>query len=248
MKKKVLAMVLCIAMLAIAIAGGTMAYFTDTKAQTNTFTSGNVYIRLDEAIVAKDDDSSSATYGDLLNTGARTEAGQDYGRLYPGQEICKDPTITNTGSERAYVAAIVRVTDGKGDIYPLIGSGYQGLLRIDKMVSGGIIKENDTQKSDYFTLTGSGLPVYGDSTYTVYQIGDMANGVYTFYVFFEQPLAPGADVTLFEKMTIDPQWNNAEMDNLEELSITVEAYATQEYGFPNCFTAMTSAFSNEFNF
>ena len=44
MKKKVLAIVLCVAMLAIAIVGGTMAYFTDTDAATNVMTTGKVSI------------------------------------------------------------------------------------------------------------------------------------------------------------------------------------------------------------
>lgn len=48
MKKKIFAIVLCVAMLAIAIAGGTLAYFTDNDAKTNTFTMGDVKIHVDE--------------------------------------------------------------------------------------------------------------------------------------------------------------------------------------------------------
>lgn len=44
MKKKILALVLCVAMLAIAIAGGTLAYFTDEDAQMNVMTTGKVDI------------------------------------------------------------------------------------------------------------------------------------------------------------------------------------------------------------
>lgn len=44
MKKKILAIVLCVAMLAIAVVSGTMAYFTDSKAVTNTMTVGSVKI------------------------------------------------------------------------------------------------------------------------------------------------------------------------------------------------------------
>ena len=46
MKKKIVALALVICMLAIAIVGGTLAYFTDTDAQTNTFTAGKVGIKL----------------------------------------------------------------------------------------------------------------------------------------------------------------------------------------------------------
>ena len=44
MKKKILAITLCVAMLAIMLVTGTMAYFTDTDADTNVFVSGNVDI------------------------------------------------------------------------------------------------------------------------------------------------------------------------------------------------------------
>ena len=49
MKKKIRALSLCVVMLAIAIVGGTLAYFTDTKSATNTFTVGNVKIDLLES-------------------------------------------------------------------------------------------------------------------------------------------------------------------------------------------------------
>lgn len=49
MKKKLLLFALVIAMAAIAIVGGTLAYFTDTKEATNTFTVGNVKIDLIES-------------------------------------------------------------------------------------------------------------------------------------------------------------------------------------------------------
>ena len=47
MKKKITAICLCVALLAIAIVGATLAYFTDTK--SNTFTVGNVKIDLLES-------------------------------------------------------------------------------------------------------------------------------------------------------------------------------------------------------
>lgn len=49
MKKKILAFTLCITMLAIAIVGGTLAYFTDTDAETNIIVVGNVSAELYES-------------------------------------------------------------------------------------------------------------------------------------------------------------------------------------------------------
>ena len=49
MKKKITAIFLCVALVAIAIAGASLAYFTDTKTAENTFTVGNVKIELLES-------------------------------------------------------------------------------------------------------------------------------------------------------------------------------------------------------
>lgn len=49
MKKKITALCLCVALLAVAVVGASLAYFTDTKSETNTFTVGNVKIELLES-------------------------------------------------------------------------------------------------------------------------------------------------------------------------------------------------------
>lgn len=48
MKKKITAICLCVALLAIAVVGATLAYFTDTDAKDNVFTTGKVDITLKE--------------------------------------------------------------------------------------------------------------------------------------------------------------------------------------------------------
>ena len=48
-KKKILVLALTIAMVAILAVGGSLAYLTDTKSATNTFTIGNVHIALLES-------------------------------------------------------------------------------------------------------------------------------------------------------------------------------------------------------
>lgn len=96
MKKKVFALVLCTAMLAIAIAGGTLAYFTDTDAKTNTFTVGNVIIVLNEP--------------NWDTTGAK-EAFD----VYPGEALAKDPTVTNDGKNPCFVRVKVEGLDQFAD-------------------------------------------------------------------------------------------------------------------------------------
>lgn len=104
MKKKILAACLVVCLLATAVIGTTLAYFTDTKEVTNTFSSGNVTITLDEAPVGSD---GQATTGNRVTT-------NDY-KLYPGKEYDKDPTITvAAGSEDCYL--FVRVVNGLADL------------------------------------------------------------------------------------------------------------------------------------
>lgn len=97
MKKKILALSMCIALAAIAIVGASLAYFTDTKTATNTFTMGNVQIKLDETNV-NDPESDRVTSNEY--------------NVYPGLVVDKDPTVHNTGKNGAWVRAIVTIENG----------------------------------------------------------------------------------------------------------------------------------------
>lgn len=238
MKKKILSVSLVAIILVIAITGASLAYLTNKQEQVNTFTSGNVKITLDESKVELDADGYvSATLTE------RTSAAQDYGKMYPGQEITKDPKITNVGSEKAYIAAKVTVT--ATDLEALIGSGYEHLLRIDEILSGGLVNASDTQKPSH-PLAGT-LPVYGDATYSIYQVME-APGVHVFYIFIEDIMAPGASVTLFEKFTVPARWTNEDVLKVKDLNVTVTAYATQVQTFDDCLDAMVTAFPTDFPF
>ena len=254
MKKKILAITLCVAMLAIMLVSGSLAYFTDTKAQTNTFTAGQVEIGLDEAVVEKNDEGNYVA----VASGERTHNDQAY-HLYPAMTVTKDPKITvMEGSEDAYVAAKITITCGaEGDIEKLIYSTnhYNHLLDISKIISGGIAQPDATMKTDHplYNLNGNGMPVYGDATYSVYQEvyengGANGTGEYILYVFVENPMKAGESITLFDTMTIPADWDNGEMAIMNGVSINVEAYGTQTNSFDNCFDAITTAFADEFSF
>ena len=96
MKKKILAMCLVVALLATAIVGATLAYFTDTEAVKNTFTVGDIDITLVETDMTERNDGT---------------VGLDY-HLFPGQTYKKDPTVTvEEGSEKCYVRMIVTISN-----------------------------------------------------------------------------------------------------------------------------------------
>ena len=120
-KNKIMLSVVSGLLVAAVAVGGTLAYLSDTSNQvTNTFNVGTGYIDddvhqglwLDEVDITKDD-------------GSRTEKGNDYLDLLPGDEVEKDPTFHITkGSVESYV--IARVT------------GVQ-----DAMAAGYIFKDAD---------------------------------------------------------------------------------------------------------
>lgn len=98
-KTKALVTALCAVLLVVVSVLGTMAYLTsETKVVKNTFTVGEVSIKLDEAVV---DENGKAT-------DARTEEGNAY-KILPGLQYDKDPTVTVLkGSEDCYVRMFVR--------------------------------------------------------------------------------------------------------------------------------------------
>lgn len=111
MKKKITALCLCIAMVAIAIVGASLAYFTDTKTAANTFTLGNVEIALDEADI---------------NGGESRVTSNSY-TVMPGAECPKDPIVHNTGDNSAYIRGKVTVADWTAELAKYFD--YQGELK-----------------------------------------------------------------------------------------------------------------------
>lgn len=94
--KKAMLMTLCAIILVVATVFGTMAYLTSTDKVENTFTVGNVAIKLDEAKVGTD--------GKALTGADATRVKENSYKLLPGHVYDKDPTVTVlAGSEESYV-------------------------------------------------------------------------------------------------------------------------------------------------
>ena len=98
MKKKILVACLCVALAVLTIAGTTLAYLTANDQVVNTFTVGNVQIKLDEAQANPD--------GSLVPNADRVKA-NSY-KLIPGHTYNKDPMVTVlSGSESSYIKMTV---------------------------------------------------------------------------------------------------------------------------------------------
>ena len=136
MKKtaKVLLAVLCALLLVVGSVMGTLAWLTAQEDVLNTFTVGEVYIKLDEAIVNEAG----------VATGGRTEDGNAY-HLYPDHEYVKDPTVTLlNGTDDCYVRMIVTASLENALTDPLMATQLDGIFvgydqtkwdRVEKTVS-----------------------------------------------------------------------------------------------------------------
>ena len=233
MKKKLIALVVCLTMLAIALIGGTMAYFTDDEEQTNTFTVGKVEISLDETQI----DADGVTAGNQKTTESNAY------KLIPGREYTKDPTITvEEGSEPAYIGAIVTI---EGDVHSVLGEATgSDNLDIHKIVSGGLVVKDAEMKQNWNGLS----MVFETNDCVIYQKAEKNSQKWTMYIFVKEEKDAEEEVVLFDTLKIDANWNNEQMAKFKNMKINVKAYAVQQYGFTSCFDAMTTAFDTAFDF
>ena len=226
MKKKITAIFLCVALIAIAIVGASLAYFTDTKSATNTFTVGDVKIELLESSlhrenagvangttstselwsdVAKDGSGNTSKYkaGDTFYTDAQIEANaEEYTcenvQLIPGRSYHKMPYVKNTGKNDAYIRIRVMIP-----------------ADLDTAVLNSSMYTSSAMDNKEFTM------VY-DNNGTV----ERDNVKYNVYTFTRiDPLAPG-------EMTYWNVWGTIHMDSTVT-SAQCEALFGENGTYPN---------------
>lgn len=218
-KKKIITLALVAVLAVTAVAGVSVAYFTDTKTSRNVFTMGNVKISLDEAPV---DGEGHATDGARV-----TENEYGTGAAYPGAVLDKDPTVHNIGKNPAYIRAVVNVSDWKNlcaDFFPdfteaFPEDGYKASLNLLVGETGEgwsviEVKEGDTFNDD---------------------VADVK-----FVLKYDGILAAGEDTTpIFTKVTIPASFgeNGMSAESFDEIKITAQAIQT------NSFDSWEEAFS-----
>lgn len=189
---------------AVALVGvsimGTMAYLTSTDEVVNTFTVGNVQIKLDEAKANAD--------GSLVEGAERVKA-NSY-KLLPGHEYNKDPMVTVLkGSESSYVKMTVTF-DKASELDAIFAPNGADMTKIFNGYNGeNWIYKGNTKDTEKNTRT------------------------YEFW-YKETVGAPTADVSLdalFDSITVPGSINNTQLATIDDMHITVNAYAIQADGF-----------------
>ena len=246
-KYKAIALLLIFAAAVALATSNTIAFFTDAKESTGVFTAGNVYISLTEAAVMLDAkgnliENADAARIEGADVSSSNPVENNYGRVYPGQTIHKDPTVKNTGDENAWVAVKVIIEDGAGDIYNLFkyNDDFDD-IDIERLLVGGLLNEQVT------VGPWNGIEdVCYNENYAMIQASSHEQGRYEFIFLMQKPLNPGEEVEVFTTVKIDPTFGNVEMQEFRDLKVTVQAFAVQQYGFSSCLEAMNAAFSSYF--
>lgn len=203
MKKKILVACLCVALAVLTIAGTTLAYLTSKDTVTNTFTVGNVSIKLDEA--------KANTDGSLYDNGTTRVDANSY-KLIPGHTYNKDPMVTVLeGSESSYIK--MTVTFSKAN-------------ELD-----AIFAPNGAPLTSIFNGYNSTNWIAKGNT------KDAANNTRTYEFWYKETVAaPTADVALdalFDQIKVPGTITGEQLETIEGMTITVNAYAIQADGFAN---------------
>ena len=264
MKKKLTAIFLCVALVAIAIVGASLAYFTDTDEATNTFTVGNVKIDLIESRfhregndnsgditipdpthkVTADDGMKYVKTGNTMFTDDEIKAdaknyyayiGERGENMVPGRNFAKCPYVVNTGANDAYVRIRVMIPhDGDVD-----NGGIINAMFCSSATSSGEFQQG---------ANGENWPVVEMNGYTD------ENGLkYDVYTFTRtEPLKAGAmtEWNVWNFVGIGKNVTNADIEKAIEngvitktsngalsLNVLVQADAIQSEGFKDAAAA-----------
>lgn len=261
MKKKLTAIFLCVALVAIAIVGASLAYFTDTDEATNTFAVGNVKIDLIEQQRVADEEGNKTTTLENFEQnkklypivgsaqGEKDALGMPTAKNY----VDKMVTIENTGSEKAYIRAYFAIPSALDDGYEAFNAGLN-VLHFNfgnKVVNGAISSTEGVEwiwthgsKWNYFETEIDGIKynVYYADYYQAVDAGatteQLVQGVYLDKTF---DIKDGKCYAFGKEVTLDDGWD------WNSVSCPVFAIACQAEGFDNATAAMEAAFGAQYN-
>ncbi len=252
MKKKITAISLCVALLAIAIVGASLAYFTDTDNATNTFTAGGVKIKLIEEQSNADHTGFVPYEGDKV---LMPIVGSAQGEKYPNGQpkaanyIDKVVTIRNTGKSAAWIRAYYAVPSALDDGFGESFNAGMNILHGNFGNNNGVTtyenewKWKNNGKWQYFEteMDGVSYNVYFADYYQPVEAGgttaQFIGGVYL-----------DKNVDMKDGKYIDPRHPKADLSILEgTVKYPVFAVAVQAEGFDNASEAMTEAFGAKYN-
>lgn len=225
MKKKITAIFLCVALVAIAVVGASLAYFTDTDKADNVFTTGKVDISLKENFEQN---------SKLMPATGSAQAGT----LENG--VDKEIAVTvNTGSEDTYVRVHIAIPS-------ILDDGASTFDAKNNVLHFNYDKNSIGEgKWDWSKTTGA--PYEGDWNYYETTIDGIKYNVYV--VTYGTALKAGETTPEYamHQVYLDSKVTSADMEKLvealgEKWEIKVIAEGCQAAGFADAYAALNASF------
>lgn len=245
MKKKIVALCLCVALAVVAIGGATLAYFTDTKTATNTFTVGNVKIELLESNLHRENAGyANGTTVDELNpdnaelwSNVDKEGTGNTNKYKAGDTFYTDEQIK--ANAKTYKCDDVKLNPGESyhKMPYVVNTGVNdAYIRIRVMIPANL--DTAILNSSMYTTTAMKS---GEFTYAYDDSGTVErNGIkYNVYTFTRTEALPAGEMTYWNvwgTVHMDKDVTNEEIASLlpnGNFRVLVEADAIQADGFAN---------------
>ena len=231
MKRKELILAAAALMTGALAGGGTLAYFTYSATETNTFTVGSLDIEEDEP------DWNDTTDGK---------------NLMPGVIRYKNPTVTNTtsaqnGSKGGYFRMRVEIQKEDGSLI----TDQERLSLIENTIyydenyswngtqgdtTNVNLKETSKSSLTLSELTTAQIPHYNEDHFT--KVTNTPPGVLVYN--YDGVLTAGSSAALFTHIIIPADWGETELSKLGSYKIVVKTQAIQSDGFDSFDEAMTA--------
>ena len=204
MKKRVFTVALVICLVAI-IGFGSLAYFQTSTNLTNFFAVAGVTDPTDPNATINPDELFSIRLDEINIDGtSRTEVGNTYTGILPGDTLKKDPTVTNTGKYDTWVRVKVEVTDFTAWT---AACEKHGITDLADIFNGYVPAEWDREKAE---------DVYNSTADTM---------TYTYY--YKTKVAPEGQAKLFDSITIPVVFDIDDMASLATFQLKVTGEAIQ---------------------
>ncbi len=263
MKKKILALCLVVALAVTAVVGGTLAYFTDTDKETNTFTVGNVKIDLLESQYHRVNAGKGNAVGekeplkggylwaadvDMQGTPENTRNYVTSGEVWNGQyfsddQIKADAATYKNGYFAEHSQNMVPGANVRKNPYVLNTGKNDAYIRVRALIPVSLFDVIDNGPSYWTTTAMNEGQVTSNAVTTYLTSGPEAvkqvdrNGImyYEYDFTYVKAVKPG-------EMTFWNVWGNIaiksdataeQLANVESFDVIFEADAIQADGFAN---------------
>ena len=271
MKKKLTAIFLCVALVAIAVVGASLAYFTDTDSAKNTFTVGNVKIQLLEsqyhrvnagmgnAVGQKEPLMGGYLWAADVNMQGTPENTPNYvtsGEVWNGQyfsdaQIEADAAAYKDGYFAEHSQNMVPGANVRKNPYVKNTGSNDAYIRIRTLIPVSLFDVIDNGPSYWTTtamnegqVTSKAVDTYNASgAAAVKQVERDGIKYYEYDFTFVKPVKPG-ELTFWNvwgNIAIDKNATAEELANVESFDVIFEADAIQAEGFADA-TAAFAAF------